>query len=114
MVQSSRSLPQSKPWRKTGGTRLIDMPAAALHCSSMKTAIQRWGNSLAVRIPRAFAAETRIQDGSEVELSLKDGALMVRPVRQGRLALSDLLKKIRPSNRHDEVSTGDSVGREIW
>jgi antitoxin MazE len=80
----------------------------------MKTAVQRWGNSLALRIPRAFAAETRIQDGSEVELSLKGGALVVRPVRRRRLALSDLLKKVTPANRHDEVQTGVSVGQEIW
>ena len=80
----------------------------------MKTAVQRWGNSLAVRIPSAFAAETRIRDGSEVELSLKGGALVVRPIRRTKLALSDLLKKVTPSNRHDEVTTGESVGQEVW
>jgi antitoxin MazE len=80
----------------------------------MKTAIQRWGNSLAVRIPRAFAAETRIQDGSEVELSLKGGALVVRPIRRTKLALGDLLKQVTPSNRHDAVTTGEAVGQEVW
>jgi antitoxin MazE len=80
----------------------------------MKTAVQRWGNSLALRIPSAFAAETRIRNGSEVELSLKGGALVVRPVRRSRLALNDLLKKVTPSNRHEEVSTGASVGQESW
>ena len=69
---------------------------------------------MAVRIPRAFAAETRIRDGSEVELSLKGGALVVRPVRRSRLALSELLKKVTPANRHEEVSTGASVGQESW
>jgi antitoxin MazE len=80
----------------------------------MKTAVQRWGNSLAVRIPRAFAAETRIQDGSEVELTLKGGALVVRPVRRPKLALSALLKKVTLSNRHAEVTTGKSLGQEVW
>ncbi|MHB1306102.1 MAG: AbrB/MazE/SpoVT family DNA-binding domain-containing protein [Limisphaerales bacterium] len=80
----------------------------------MMTSIQRWGNSLAIRIPRAFAAETRLRDGSQVELSLKGGALVVRPVRRSKLVLSDLLEKVTPSNRHDEVSTGDSVGQEVW
>lgn len=83
-------------------------------CRNMKAAIQRWGNSLAVRIPRAFAAETRIRDGSEVEFSLKGGALVIRPVRRTRLALDDLLKEIKPSNRHEEITTGDPVGREVW
>jgi antitoxin MazE len=92
----------------------LDTGGAAIQCSSMKTAIQRWGNSLAVRIPRAFAAETGIRDGSEVELSLKGGALVIRPVRRSRLALNDLLKKVTPTNRHEEVSTGASVGQEIW
>lgn len=80
----------------------------------MKTSVQRWGNSLALRIPRAFAAETRIRDGSEVELSLKGGALVVRPVRRSRLALGDLLRKVTPTNRHEEVQTGAAVGQEIW
>lgn len=59
----------------------------------MKTAVQRWGNSLALRIPRAYAAETRISEGSEVELTLKAGALVVRPVVRKRHALADLLKR---------------------
>jgi antitoxin MazE len=80
----------------------------------MKTAIQRWGNSLALRIPRAYAAETRISEGSEVELTLKSGTLVVRPVLRKRHALSDLLKRITPTNRHDVVETGPSIGRETW
>lgn len=80
----------------------------------MRTAVQRWGNSLAVRIPRAFAAETRIQDGTEVDLSLKGGALVVRPVRRSRLALHDLLRKVTSTNRHEEVQSGGPVGQEIW
>ena len=80
----------------------------------MKTAVQRWGNSLALRIPKAFADETRIHDGSEVELTLKGGALVIRPVRRKRPALADLLKQITPQNLHDEVSTGGPVGQETW
>ena len=80
----------------------------------MKTAVQRWGNSLALRIPRAYAAETRISEGSEVELRVKSGALVVRPVRRKRLSLADLLKRITPANRHDSVETGKAVGQEKW
>lgn len=92
----------------------VDNGGMDLQCRSMKTSVQRWGNSLAVRIPRAFAAETRIQDGTEVELLLKGDALVVRPVRRRRLALSELLKKVTPTNRQDEVSSGAPVGQEIW
>ena len=80
----------------------------------MKTAVQRWGNSLALRIPKAYAMETKMRDGSEVELSLKSGALLVRPVRRKRHVLADLLKKITPANRPVAVSTGKPDGLEVW
>jgi antitoxin MazE len=80
----------------------------------MKTAIQRWGNSLALRIPRTYATETRISEGSEVELTLKSGTLVVRPVARKRHSLTDLLKRITPTNRHDPIETGPAVGQETW
>ena len=80
----------------------------------MKTAVQRWGNSLALRIPRAYAKETRISDGSEVELTLKSGSLVVRPVLRKRRSLAELLKRVTASNRHESQSTGGPVGQEVW
>ena len=80
----------------------------------MRTSVQRWGNSLALRIPAAFAAETRISEGAEVELSLKSGALVVRPVLRKRQRLHDLVKRIKPDNLHQSVSTGKAVGQEAW
>ena len=80
----------------------------------MKTAVQRWGNSLALRIPRTYAAETKISEGSEVELTLKSGALVVRPVVRKRHSLTDLLKRVTAANRHDAVETGHAMGKEVW
>jgi antitoxin MazE len=80
----------------------------------MKTAVQRWGNSLALRIPRTYAAETRISEGSEVELTLKSGALVVRAVVRKRHSLPDLLRRVTRSNRHESVATGAATGREVW
>ncbi len=80
----------------------------------MKTAIQRWGNSLALRIPHTYAAETSLSEGSEVELSVKAGALIVRPIRRKRHSLSDLLTRITAVNQHESVGTGQAVGRETW
>ncbi len=80
----------------------------------MRTAVQRWGNSLALRIPRAYAAETKISEGSEVELTLKSGALVVRPVVRKRHALADLLKRVSAANRHEAIGTGHAVGKEVW
>lgn len=80
----------------------------------MKTAVQRWGNSLALRIPRTYAAETKISAGSEVELTLKSGSLVIRPVLRKRHALADLLKRVTAANRHDSVETGRAAGKEVW
>jgi antitoxin MazE len=80
----------------------------------MKTAVQRWGNSLALRIPRTYAAETNISEGSEVELTLKSGALVVRPVVRKRQVLADLLRRVSAANRHEAVGTGHVVGKEVW
>lgn len=75
---------------------------------------QKWGNSLGLRIPRAFAADAKVEAGSAVDISLERGGLMVRPARRKKYALADLLKGINKRNLHREVPTGDPVGREVW
>lgn len=79
----------------------------------MQTKIQRWGNSLGVRIPRSFAAEARVEAGSIVDISLEEGTLLIRPLRR-RYSLRELLKKVTARNLHGEVDTGAPVGRESW
>lgn len=80
----------------------------------MRTAVKRWGNSLALRIPGTYAAETRITEGSDVEISLKSGALIVRPITRKRHDLADLLRRITPANRHESIATGAALGKEVW
>ena len=80
----------------------------------METRIQKWGNSLGLRIPRSFAAEARVEEGSPVDLSVENGRLLVRPLRTRKYALRALLKKVTPRNLHTEVRTGKPVGREAW
>ena len=80
----------------------------------MVTKVLKWGNSLGLRIPRAFAAEAEVEAGSSVDMSVQDGRLVIRPLRKRRYALHDLLKAINHHNMHGEVATGDPVGREIW
>lgn len=80
----------------------------------MQTKIQKWGNSLGLRIPKSFAAEAQVDAGSTVDLSVEDGDLIVKPVRRLRYELRDLLKAINSRNIHREVETGDPVGRETW
>ena len=79
----------------------------------MRVAIRKWGNSLAVRIPRAFAADARLVSGSEVDVAVEDGRLVIVPVHAG-LTLDALLAGVTPANLHGEVQTGRAVGREVW
>ncbi len=80
----------------------------------MQTKVQKWGNSLGVRIPRSFAAEAEVDAGSVVDISMEKGGLRIRPVRRRRYALRELLRKITARNLHEEVATGAAVGREAW
>jgi antitoxin MazE len=78
------------------------------------TEIARWGNSLAVRIPRALAQRLRLVEGTLVHLeAADDGALVIRPARP-RHSLADLVARITPRNQHDETTWTGPVGRESW
>jgi len=80
----------------------------------MQTKIQKWGNSLGLRIPKAFALEANVAEGSTVDLSVENGNLLVRPQRVRKYVLSQLLRKVKRSNIHGEVETGAAAGQEIW
>jgi antitoxin MazE len=80
----------------------------------MQTKVQKWGNSLDVRIPRGLAEEVGLGAGTETEISLiaKDDELVLRPSLPTRLRVSDLLAGITPENIHASIDTGDAVGTE--
>lgn len=80
----------------------------------MKTKAQKWGNSLAVRIPRPFAEETGLENGSSIELSLEEGRLILSPSTETSYTLKKLLQGITPENVHGELDRGRPVGREVW
>ena len=80
----------------------------------MRTSIQTWGNSLALRIPKPFANEVGLQRETSVELSLVDGKLVITPVAKPKLTLKQLLAKVTKENLHHEVDTGSAVGNETW
>jgi antitoxin MazE len=79
----------------------------------MKTTIQKWGNSLAVRIPRPFAEEINLQENTTVDLTVRMGKLLIAPAVPV-LTLESLVERITDENRHDEVETGPRVGKEVW
>ena len=80
----------------------------------MKTEVQMWGKSLAVRIPRAFAAETHLRNGTEIDLKCQSGRLVITSRKKKHHDLRSLLAQVRKSNQHAEMDWGGPVGGETW
>jgi antitoxin MazE len=80
----------------------------------MKATIQKWGNSLALRIPKSFATHSSIKQGSVVDLSLDNGRMIVEPTKEQEYSLKDLLALVTKKNLHSEVDFGAPVGKEVW
>jgi len=80
----------------------------------MRVAVQKWGNSLALRIPKNVAVDSRITRGTVVEVSLAKGRLVIRPVPARTYTLTQLLAGVTRKNLHREVESGGPVGRESW
>lgn len=80
----------------------------------MRTQVQKWGNSLAVRIPKAFAASLGIEDNTTVELAMEEGSLVVRPAPTRVYELRLLLDQVSEANLHGEADWGEATGREEW
>lgn len=80
----------------------------------MRTRIVTWGNSLAVRIPKAFAGDLGLVSEAEVDLSVDQGTLVLAPAAPYRVTLRSLLDKVTDENSHREVDTGAPEGNEAW
>jgi antitoxin MazE len=77
----------------------------------MKTQMVKWGNSLAVRIPKPVVAEARLKEGDSLEIEAADGRVELR--RATKIpTLAQLISQITPENRYSEISTGAEVGKE--
>ena len=77
------------------------------------TQISRWGNSLALRLPKSVAREAQLDEGDKVDVSVRNGAIVIRPSRP-TYSLDELVAKITPRNRHAETDWNVPVGREAW
>ena len=80
----------------------------------MLTKVQKWGNSLALRIPKAFALDAQLENDSVVEVSLVDGRIVIKPITAPTWTLEQLLSGVNSNNIHHETDTGDAVGNEVW
>ena len=77
----------------------------------MKTVVQKWGNSLGLRIPSLWAKDNNVRSGSKIEVIVEKGKIVILPQKK---SLDDMLAMVTPENIHSEVSTGNAVGKEEW
>ena len=79
----------------------------------MKTRVQKWGNSLAVRIPKHFIREAGLANYATVEMKVEEGKLVIQRT-EDPTTLEELLAKVTPENLHNAVDTGEAAGNEVW
>ena len=79
----------------------------------MRSTVSRWGNSLAVRLPRALTADAHLQEGTPVNLRVQDGSLVITPARP-KYKLADLLAQLEQGGERGEVDWGQPEGKEVW
>jgi len=80
----------------------------------MQTQIKKWGNSLALRIPKSFALNANLRQDELVDLSIDKERIIVTPIGKKEYSLDELLESVTESNLHGEFDTGAPVGKEIW
>jgi antitoxin MazE len=80
----------------------------------MRIKIQKWGNSLALRIPKAFAFQSRIRQDEYVNLTLDNDKIIVEPIEEKKYSLEELVSGIKKSNLHREIDFGKKFGAEQW
>lgn len=80
----------------------------------MISKVQKWGNSLGIRIPKSVAHDARLHEGSRVDIREEDEKIVITPIEAPVYRLSDLLKGVNDSNLHKEVDFGPREGGEAW
>ena len=78
----------------------------------MEAKIQKWGNSLGIRIPMNVIRALSLRNGSIVDIVEEPNRLIIRPIKKP--SLDDILDKISEENLHSEIDFGKAEGNEIW
>lgn len=79
----------------------------------MRTKIQKWGNSLSVRIPKAVADKAGLKERDQLEIEIRDDKVVLLPRKEREYTLKELLKGVTKKNLHKEVDFGAPIGREM-
>ncbi len=80
----------------------------------MQTKIKKWGNSLALRIPKSFALNANLRQNELVDISIDKEKIIITPIREKEYSLDELLEGVSEDNLHGEFDTGVPVGKESW
>jgi len=80
----------------------------------MHIRVQKWGNSLAVRIPKPLAEDAKVEEGTVLNLAVSEGKVIATPVKKHKQSLKQMLAKVSRKNLHAEAESGVPVGRELW
>ena len=78
----------------------------------MCSQVTQWGNSLAVRIPKAMAEQLSLAEDSAIDIEITNGRIVISPHRR-EYTLDELVAQITPENRVEEISFGPPVGAEL-
>jgi len=80
----------------------------------MKTQLAKWGNSLAIRIPKHVASAAKLSMGDDLDVEADGpGKVKIRKPKR-KISLDQLIARISPENRHEEINWGNAVGKESW
>lgn len=82
----------------------------------MVTKVQKWGNSQGLRLARQVLEDARISVGDDVDVTARDGVIVIAPVRRvrGKQSLQELVARIPKNYKTGEIDWGEPVGREVW
>jgi len=91
----------------------LGMVEEIFSAAPVRTQVVGWGNSQAVRLPKAILDEAQVREGDEIEIKFQDGRIILEPVN-AKLTLESLVAAITPENRHGEQDWGKPAGCEVW
>lgn len=80
----------------------------------MRVVVRKWGNSAAVRIPAAVMEAAHLALDEAVEVREQSGHIVIEPIERKEYDLKELVEKITPENRHEELDFGGPAGQEVW
>jgi len=80
----------------------------------MSITLHRWGNSVGLRVPKPMLAQLGLSEGSQVDVTIEAGRLVIEPARHRRLRMAELLEGFTPEDRPGELDWGAPAGREAW